>query len=116
MKNREVFLHLQNRLPDLLDHRNTKLAVFFDGAQHSLAGPADFAIRSGRGAGLDVRKDGADDGVVFIDGAKFSGVIAIMIWVRPISSPKVPMVWTALPPERRVAIKSSRMERPLPFQ
>ena len=44
------------------------------------------------------------------------GSIAIMIWVRPISSPKVPMVWTALPPERRVAIKSSRMERPLPFQ
>lgn len=74
MKNMEVFLHLQNRLPDLLDHRNTKLAVFFDGAQHSLAGPADFAIRSGRGAGLDVRKDGADDGVVFLDGAKFSGV------------------------------------------
>lgn len=74
MKNMEVFLHLQNRLPDLLDHRNTKLAVFFDGAQHSLAGPADFAIRSGRGAGLDVRKDGAHDGVVFLDGAKFSGV------------------------------------------
>ena len=74
MKNMEVFLHLQNRLPDLLDHRNTKLAVFFDGAQHSLAGPADFAIRSGRGAGLDVRKDGVDDGVVFLDGAKFSGV------------------------------------------
>ena len=34
VKNMEVFLHLQNRLPDLLDHRNTKLAVFFDGAQH----------------------------------------------------------------------------------
>ena len=74
VKNMEAFLHLQNRLPDLLDHRNTKLAIFFDGAQHSLTGPADFAIRSGRGAGLDVRKDGVDDGVVFLDGAKFSGV------------------------------------------
>ena len=66
----EGFLHLQNRLPDLLDDGHTKLAVFLDGAQHSFAGPADFAIRFGRDAGLNICEDGVNDAVVFLDGAE----------------------------------------------
>ena len=46
----------------------------------------------------------------------FAGSMAIMIWVRPTSSPKVPIFATEFAPVRIVPIISSRMERPLPFQ
>ena len=115
-ENMEVFLHLQNRLPDLLDYRNTKFAVFFEGAR--IPSPGQRTSPSGLAGVLALMS-----ARMALMTASFSstvpnlvGSIAIMIWVRPISSPKVPMVWTALPPERRVAIRSSRMERPLPFQ
>ena len=44
------------------------------------------------------------------------GSMAIMIWERPTSSPKVPILFTELPFVRTVAIRSRAMEIPLPFQ
>ena len=44
------------------------------------------------------------------------GSMAIIIWLSPTSSPKVPILLTELPFVRTVAIRSRAMEMPLPFQ
>ena len=106
-------LHRQNFGPLFFGHRDAKLHVFPAAAVLAHAGAADLATRLDGLTGSYIGGDGVNDGIGQIGGLELCG---IMIWVSPTSSPKVPIFATELALVRMVAIISSRMDRPLPFQ